>query len=171
MVEEDRRLRRMEEMLRSLSGSISPHITIGEIEHQLGFHDRALVQRWLDEHHLKPVAKWRYRRSEFLEARDANLLPAYTDGEVADRIRVELTCPQVETLCGFLSAELACRMLEPPSTNDYLTLVSEWRSGRDTWVERYMQCFIDNRENVEDLGASLDASADLLEQLACKLPL
>jgi hypothetical protein len=170
MIEEDLRLRRMEEMLRKLSGSLSPQITIGEIQHQLGFNDRTAVQRWLDEHNLKPVAKWRYRRSDFVEARDADLLTANPDEEISDRIKVELTCSQVETLCWFLAEELTSGMLEPVQTDDFLALVNEWRGGRDTWVERYMQRYIDNRENVEHLARSLDASADLLEQLACKLP-
>jgi hypothetical protein len=169
-VEEDLRLRRMEEMLRKLSGSLSPQITIGEIEHQLGFNDRTAVQHWLDEHSLKPVAKWRYRRSDFIEARDADRLPALAETEMSERIRVELTCPQVETLCWFLAEELRSGMLEPVHTDDFLAVVNEWRGGRDTWVERYMQRYIDNRENVEHLGQNLDASADLLEQLACKLP-
>jgi hypothetical protein len=157
-------------MLRTLMDSMSPQITVAEIRCLLGFNDRASVQQWLQEHKLKPVAKWRYRRLEVINARDEDLSARKERQTDADLVNVELTREQLEGICWLIADELTSEMLEPVHGEHFLNAVHAWRKGRHLWVDRYLQRYIDNRENVEDLGRALDSGADLLEQLAAKLP-
>jgi hypothetical protein len=159
----------MEVMLRRLLGSINPQMTLGEIQQAFGFKSREAVQQWLDVHQLKPVGKWRYRRVEVIQARDEDLTGRHENG-TGDAIKLVLAPSQLETLCRLIAKEINYELRASWADEDYRATVHAWREIRDIWIERYLERYIDNRENAEHLWRTLDANADLLEQLAARLP-